>query len=137
MNLQGTPADVPSAEFMRNLRENARSVKEKKKGVINVKVNEELTASEFVKIDDVPKAITVKIVGKAEQVTTEFGDRINISVKLRGGEKVLTLNKTSLKRVCTAYTDETDKWTGKSLRLKPITMFIQGKEKLVVMAEPI
>jgi hypothetical protein len=60
-----------------------------------------------------------KITG-AELQNGDFGERfvIKFDPPFRGGD-MISLNRTSLKRVVAEYGDETEKWAGRKVELKP------------------
>lgn len=91
----------------------------KKNPVIATMVKVELIAAE-----DLP-----------EQFENRDSDRYQLTVTIEGRELKWMPNKTTLKKIIGAYTDESDNWAGKTVALFLVDQAVRGEMKKVVYGD--
>jgi len=97
-----------------------------------VKVN----VSDFLSAQDVGAGVTVEFIDEGKYVESKYGQRFNITVRLKGEEATWTMNKTSQRNLAQDYGDESSQWIGKSAALEVIKMLVQGEMKDVIIGIP-
>lgn len=88
--------------------------------------------------------VIVEILGEGEIMATQFKDskgrtkeQLVIPVRFQGEVRKLGINKTSLKKIAIEYSEESDKWYGKHLILRPEKKSIGEKEIVVIWVGPV
>ncbi len=91
-----------------------------------MKIDEAEYSSNVLYGKDLEDSIIAKIVS-CERTVFDEGTKderrpleLGVSSDELNGDKVFTLNKKNTKTIVEAYGDDTDKWTGKELRLTPV-----------------
>ena len=74
----------------------------------------------------------VKILDAGQDVENEFGKRLAFQILTKNGQKVITMNQTSLNNLADAYGDESESWIGKMAKTYIIKQKIGEKLKNVV-----
>lgn len=98
--------------------------------------------NEYLRPDAVEPEMIVTIVDEGEVISAEqsmYGKaRLNIGVDLGNGiVKLLPLNPTSWRKLAEGYGDDTQMWISKRIRLKVVTMNVNGVERKVIFAYPL
>jgi len=60
-----------------------------------------------------------------------------LPVQLRGKDRLLTINKTSLKKIVEAWGLDDSKWIGKKLKLTPEVALVAGQKRQMILATPV
>jgi len=81
---------------------------------------------------DIDSGDIIRIKNSGEIIQGEYGDRHVFKVATKNGEKLLSLNQTSLNYLIDAFGDETESWVGKDIKVWLVKSNIQGKMKDVV-----
>ncbi|MFA5154263.1 MAG: hypothetical protein WC554_17060 [Clostridia bacterium] len=98
-----------------------------------------IDTSAFLKVENVKQGDLLKIKSEGEKVESKFKNeddspryQFNFKVELADGtEKVLSINKTSLKNLSIAYGDESTAWIDKLAKVN-IGMMPTGKKFIVL-----
>lgn len=60
-----------------------------------------------------------------------------IPIRFQGEIRKLGINKTSLKRIALEYSEDSEKWVGKRLILKPEHRDVAGTDRVVIWVTPV
>ena len=81
---------------------------------------------------DFEEGDVLTIASEGDIVSGEFGDRHVFKITVKGGEKNLSFNQTTLNYLVDAYGDDSTLWNGKEVKVWVVDQNVQGKIRGVV-----
>ena len=92
---------------------------------------------QFAKVgEDIKDGDFIKLLDAGQTVDGEFGARQVFKVETKNGEKNLSFNQTSINNLIDGFGEDTDKWTGKEVKVWIIKAMVSGKLRNVVYLSP-
>lgn len=77
--------------------------------------------------EDILNGDVIEILNAGEMVTGEFGERNVFHINTRNGERLLTLNQTSVNNLVDAFGEDSESWVGKKSVCFLVNVMVGGK----------
>ena len=105
--------------------------------MVKISEFEEFLNAEMVKTGDILDILSEGKFLTAEE-TTFKRPAFQIEVKLpNGSQKTWTMNRTTCRRLASAYGDDSKDWIGRKVRVELLTQNVQGKMTTVIYGHPV